>query len=209
MARPRRVSDEEVLGAVRQAVLEEGPHVSLDLVASRLGVTTPALFRRFGHRRDLMMKALRVEAPSFLEALEQGPDDRPVQTQLTELFTDMADYLATVLPCVSALRESGIPLEAIDQTFAEAQPLATARALAGWLERANAAGLLEVRKPSDIAIAMIGALQSPVYFRHLAKNAQPWDQPGWAAQIAALFVRGLSHAPTDKMSASKPRRRSP
>src|SRR6478736_4044164 len=137
MARPRRVSDEEVLGEVRRAVLEEGPHVSLDLVANRLGVTTPALFRRFGHRRDLMMRALRLEdRPAFLDAIESGPDDRPVLTQLTELFGAMATYLSIVLPCVSALRESGIPLEAIDKGYSEPPPLKTARALADWLQRA-------------------------------------------------------------------------
>ena len=39
MPRPRQVTDEAILAATRDCVLERGPHVSLDVVAERLGVT--------------------------------------------------------------------------------------------------------------------------------------------------------------------------
>ncbi len=54
MPRPRLVSDEEVFGAFDSAIAEHGPNgVTLALVAQRLGVTAPALMRRFGSKQGL------------------------------------------------------------------------------------------------------------------------------------------------------------
>lgn len=206
MARPQRVSDEEVLGEMRRAVLEHGPHVSLDRVAKHLGVSTPALFRRFGDRKNLMLAALRPnERPPFLDEIERGPDARPAQAQLTELFTHIARYFSAVLPCLSALRESGLNVD--DLGFDEPPPLRTTRVLTGWLERALRTGLLEVESPVDTATAMLGAVWAPVFLRHMAKRTDPWNPAKYAAGLAALFVRGLGGAPERPPRASKPRPR--
>ena len=45
MARPRTITDEQILGTMRSSVLEHGPAVSLDLVAEKLGVTKPSVVR--------------------------------------------------------------------------------------------------------------------------------------------------------------------
>ena len=63
----------------------------MDVIAEDLGVTAPALFRRFGSRNDLLTAALRPEErPPFIADLELGPDRRPVETQLVEIFTKIA-----------------------------------------------------------------------------------------------------------------------
>jgi AcrR family transcriptional regulator len=192
MGRPRRISDEEILLGVRLAVLEQGPQVSMDVVADRLGVTAPALFRRFGSRNDLLTAALKPEErPSFIDDLERGPDDRPVKTQLVELFTLIGTFTAGALPCMSALRESGIQLD-LGKTFREPPPLRAVRALSGWLSRARAAGLLVIEDPEGAATAMLGAIQAPVFFRHLAKHTDPWDPARNARELAQLFLVGVA-----------------
>lgn len=193
MARPRRISDEEILVEVRRAVLEQGPHVSLDLVAERLGVTAPALFRRFGSRNELLTAALRPEEqPPFIEELERGPDERPAQAQLVDIFTRIGTSLAATLPCMSALRESGIPFDP-EKEFQEPPPLRAVRALAGWLERARKVGLLVLKDPQVAAMAILGAIQAPIFFRHLSKQTGPWDAAGHARVLALLFLRGIGN----------------
>ena len=59
MARPRLITDEQILQTMRASVLEHGPAVSLDLVAEKLKVTGPALLKRFGTRQALMIEALK------------------------------------------------------------------------------------------------------------------------------------------------------
>ena len=54
MPRPRQVSDDDVFAAFDDAIAVHGPNgVTLALVAQRLGVTAPALMRRFGSKQGL------------------------------------------------------------------------------------------------------------------------------------------------------------
>jgi AcrR family transcriptional regulator len=195
MARPRRVSDEAIFGELRRAVAEQGPRVSLDVVAERLGVTAPALFRRFGSRQDLLMAALRPdERPAFLDELERGPDKRPFREQLRAHCGRIASYMASFLPCMSALRESGIPDDVVKRTFAEPPQLRALRALAGWLGRADQLGIARVDEPEVVAMALLGAVQAPVFFRHLERDNRPWDPTVAAAAIADVFYPSLNAA---------------
>src|SRR6185295_7650575 len=104
MARPRLVSDDEIRSAVRKGVLEQGPQVSLDLIADRLGVTAPALFKRFGSRNALLLAALKLpENPRFLTLLTNGPDElRPFETQLHEIIDAHMQFLDECWPCMAA-----------------------------------------------------------------------------------------------------------
>lgn len=63
MTRPRTVTDQAILDAARHCAMERGPAVSLDVIAERVGVTSPALLKRFGSRQDLMIAALRPSDP--------------------------------------------------------------------------------------------------------------------------------------------------
>jgi AcrR family transcriptional regulator len=192
MARPRQVSDEDILAAVRAAVVEQGPHVSLDIVAERLGVTAPALFRRFHSRQDLLLAALRPEPiPPVLAKIEQGPDERPIGTQLEELFTHASRFFAATIPCLSALRESGIPVDSMYKG-AEAAPLKVVRALTRWIERARTRGLMNVPDAHTAALAMLGSLQAPAFLRHLTNDSGPWDATRYARPLAQLYLSGLA-----------------
>ena len=87
MARPRQVTDEDILRAARDCALDHGPGVSMELVAERLGVTPPALLKRFGSRKALLLAALRPpdELP-WMRALEAGPDGRPLMNEGGEVM---------------------------------------------------------------------------------------------------------------------------
>lgn len=54
--RPRRVSDEEIVNAVAEIVSDVGPgNLTVAEVASRVGVSAPAVRQRFGSKRDLLI----------------------------------------------------------------------------------------------------------------------------------------------------------
>src|SRR5436309_2352946 len=80
--------------------LEHGPSVSLGLIAERLGVTQPALLKRFGSRRALLLAALcSHEEPEWVKALAADPDDRPLREQLDEILGRIATFFAEAVPC--------------------------------------------------------------------------------------------------------------
>src|SRR4051812_33976302 len=110
MARPRTVSDEQILRTTRKAVLRDGPGISLDDVAAELGVTQPALLKRFGSKQTLLIAALKPPSvPEWTKWIEGLPDGRSLKAQLSDTFAKMGAFMEEMIPCITALRMSGIP----------------------------------------------------------------------------------------------------
>lgn len=193
MARPRLITDEQILTTMRSCVLEHGAQVSLDVVAEKLGVTSPALLKRFGNRQELMRKALQPPAePPFVDRFLEGPDDRPLEVQLAERFEEMWGFFSEVLPCVSALRESGIPHEKIFDGKHK-NPLRLIQAISHWLELAAEKGLCEVPAPESVAVAMLGAVQTRVFTSYVAKvKYSSRSTREYLGDIVHLFGKALA-----------------
>jgi AcrR family transcriptional regulator len=208
MARPRLVSDEEICSAVRKGVLEQGPQVSLDLIADRLGVTTPALFKRFGSRNALLLAALKLpENPRFITLLESGPDEfRPFETQLHEIIDAHMQFLDECWPCMAALRESGIPKEAVKELMGKGPMVKAVMLFSNWLERAHALRLADIPEPEAIAMAVLGAGQAPIMIRHMQKHlgGRAPSVDGFSRIVARIVSRGL-HPSSARHSTPKKR----
>jgi AcrR family transcriptional regulator len=193
MARPRLITDEQILTTMRSCVLERGAGVSLDVVAERLGVTSPALLKRFGSRLELMLKALQPpDAPPWMEEFDRGPDERPLAAQLSEHFDRIWTFFEKIIPCVSALRESGVPHEKIFEGKRNA-PVHAIRAISKWLEKAQALGLIETSAPESVATAILGALQTRAFTSHVAKvHYSTRSNREYLDDLVQLFTRALA-----------------
>ncbi len=192
MGRPRQISDEQILAAMRAHALEHGPGVSLDRVAEELAVSTPALLKRFGSRRELLLAALRPSVrPPWVERLAEGPSDAPLEAQLRALFADATRSLAEVMPCILVLRESGIPIE---EVFPEEKPPEVAlRALQRWLAAARKSRLVSAAETDTAAYAILGALQTRAMLAHITGSPfSPKAEAGYHAELARLFARALA-----------------
>jgi len=200
MPRPRLVSDEEIRTAVRKGVLEQGPQVSLDLIAERLGVTTPALFKRFGSRNALLLEALKFpEHPEFIALLQKGPDpSQPFDTQLHAIVDAHMRFLDECWPCMAALRESGIPKEQLKELFGKGPLLQAVKLFSSWLDQAKKLGLADVPNSEQLAMAVFGAGHMPIMMRHMSKlmGGTPPSIDGYSKMISKLISRGV--APTRK-----------
>lgn len=202
MARPRQISDQQILETMRSCVIERGPQVSLDVVAEKLGVTSPALLKRFGNRQELLIRALLPgHEPQWVHDAEQGPDARPLAAQLEELFGRISETFAELVPCLTALRQSGIRMESIAERHPS--PARGLKALRGWLETARARGLVAGQELETAATAMLGAVQSNIMLAHLYKRTwSPRSQREYVKDLAQLFSRALSPRPVRSREAS-------
>ena len=191
MARPRQVSDEQILTVMRDQVLAQGPNVSLDLVAEQLKVSTPALLKRFGNRRALMLAALRPpENPEWMVRLERGPGAGSLEEQLLDIFTQISIYMSQAIPSICALRESGIPMEQVYPT--RRGPEQGLKALQRWLLSARKAGLITAPETDTAAFAMLGALQTRAFLSHLEQREfSVKAQRGYLGELSRLFTRAL------------------
>jgi len=93
MARPRSISDEQILHTARECFLAHGPSVSTDVIAEQLGVSSPALFTRFRSKNELMMAALVPQGPApWIPLVEAGPDARPLREQPAQNLPELAEF---------------------------------------------------------------------------------------------------------------------
>ncbi len=192
MARPRQVSDEDILTTARAAFLEHGPQASIHQIADRLGVSPAALFKRFHTKNDLMLAALAPSRPPFADALDQGPDDRPIRDQLLDLATSMSSFFDATFPCFAVLKASGIH----DDTFLKPadgglpMPLRTHRALERWLTAAQHRGAIRAIDPNSVATLVMGAIHSHAFLRHFL-GADVGSTPDHVRQMVDVVWTGI------------------
>lgn len=206
MARPRLISNQQILDATRAAVNQSGPGVSLEVIAGSLGVSQPALLKRFGSRKKLILAALKPPAdPHHAAKLRAGPDSRPLREQVVEVVTWLSTYFEENTPLIAALRESGIPMcDVFPPTDGEPSPLRIKRGVAEWLQRAKAKGLLVADCDTEtVAFSMVATVSSRSHMRHLFQGLASLPKPDrtFLKTVADFFCRAVEPARVDTRKA--------
>lgn len=162
MARPRTISDDQILETARECFFEHGPSVSTDVIAEQLGVSPQALFKRFRNKHELMLAAIAPsEQAPWIPLVNAGPDNRPLETQLTEILTQLADFFVDIARRMSVLRWSGMDPKGLFDRFDEPPPLVDIRVLSGWFQRAAQRGLIRNVDFSATAMLMLTSMHGP------------------------------------------------
>lgn len=193
MARPQQVSDTEILETARRCFLEQGPAVSTDVIADQLGVSSQALFKRFGSKRDLLLAAIRPPAiPPWTASLESGPNDEPLRTQLAAIVEEVSVYFAEMARRMSLIRWSGVPIEELLREYDPPPPQIGIRALAQWLERAHHKQLVRHTDFQSVAMALLGSLHAPVFLAEVLQQKQSaQSRKAYVTEVVKLFAKGL------------------
>jgi AcrR family transcriptional regulator len=160
MGRPREVTDEQIVVAARRCFLKRGAGVSAADIARELGVSHTTLFNRFGSKEGLMLAALGPpDAIEWVEALNAGPDARPIREQLVDHAKVMSDFFQDLQAGLGILQAAGIdPGKAYRERKGTSAPEQAYRALVGWLDRAQRQGRLAKCDVDTLASTILGAL---------------------------------------------------
>ena len=193
MARTKTVSDSDVLAEARRCFLAHGPGVSTEVIASELEISQPAIFKRFGTKKALMLAALLPPSvPDWVRALENGPDDRAIVEQLREVIRQAAAFFAEAVPCLSVIRSSGISKEELLESFEVAPPVVAKRALIAWLLRSADRGLIRSVDSEAAATMILGALQFRAFFVEITGQAPAGSSDEeYVDHLADLLTHGL------------------
>ncbi len=197
MARPRQISDHQILEAARACFLEHGPSVSTTVIADQLGVSQAALFKRFGTKDELLVAALR-PGPEQLDALlawiDAGPAPGPIRPQIIDLAQRLRDRFAEFLPRMAVLRTAGLQRPSgcgEHDPHRELPPVRLQRAVTAWLERAQGSGSLSPADAGAMAYAILGAVHLQSFLTFMAgADAQAASDESLDALVASLW-RGL------------------
>ena len=193
MARPRTISDDQILTTARECFLEHGPSVSTDVIAEQLGVSSQALFKRFHNKHELMMAAITpcAQAP-WIPLVDAGPDDRSVEDQLTEILTELADFFVDIARRMSVLRWSGIEPRQLMDRFDEPPPLVDIRVIAGWLERAAQRGLIREVDYRATAMLMLTSMHGPAMLTDmLGQHPTGHSRTEYVSFMVETLLQGL------------------
>ena len=77
MARPRRISDADVLTGALKVMFRKGPaEFTLAAVTAEVGIAPPTLMQRFGDKRGLILRALAQDNRAFAAAIAAAPPGR-------------------------------------------------------------------------------------------------------------------------------------
>ncbi|MBW1876853.1 MAG: TetR/AcrR family transcriptional regulator [Deltaproteobacteria bacterium] len=193
MARPRQFSDEEILHATRACILENGPSVSTNVIAERIGISQATLFKRFGTKEDLFLAALvSTEDPPWMATADRGPRPGDLREQLIEIALQILGFFRERMPCIMALRFSGITPERMFARFPVPPPVRGMLAMRSWFATATERGWLQEHDAESSAMALLGTL----HFRGFAHNLSPGavlerDDQQWAEAVVDLLLQGL------------------
>src|ERR671927_1546002 len=98
MARPRQLSDEALLATARRCFLEHGPGVSTQVIARELGVSQPALFKRFATKDALLHAALAPARADWPRLVEEPPGEGDVREQLVAIALELSSFFERLVP---------------------------------------------------------------------------------------------------------------
>jgi len=194
VARTKLVSDSDVLAEARRCFLAHGPGVSTEVIAAALDISQPAIFKRFGTKKALMLAALLPPAvPDWVRALEDGPDDRPIVEQLREVIRQAAAFFAEAVPAMSIIRSSGISKEELLASFDVAPPVVAKRTLIGWLVRSTERELIRPVDSEAAATMILGALQFRAFFGGITGRASSSScDEEYVDHLADLLTHGFA-----------------
>lgn len=161
MARPRRFTDEEILAVTQSCILEHGPSVSTTMIAEQLGVSQAALFKRFGTKEALIIRALRhtMQRNPVADLLAKGPTEEPIRDQLVTIGLGALTVMRRVVPCMTMLHAANLSPD--EQTHAETKPAIQARILlTAWLQKAIQGHRISGIDPQILAVGFLGMLHA-------------------------------------------------
>jgi AcrR family transcriptional regulator len=190
MSRPRQTSDDQLLQAARECFLQHGAAVSTTVIANHVGVSQAVLFQRFGTKEALLLRALLPGQIPWVDRLEEGPDARPLLTQLREHAHAIFAWFKGVAPHIAVLRASGVDLSKLCEQGEEPAPVRGLKALTRWIERAQREGRTSTLDPASAAELLLGALHSRVFLRHLCSK-MPAEAPGGDTLYVDMVVEVL------------------
>jgi AcrR family transcriptional regulator len=197
MARPRTVSDEQIIEATRRLTRARGPQVSVEAIAADIGVSGQAVLKRFGSRNGLLIRAFQPPPmPDFLTTIGNGPDTRPFATQLSDLARDMAGLFAAQAQDFALLRWTPAEIkESLMPPGTEPAPVVAVREVTAWLERCATAGV--IRRGIDFesaALAFLGALQVRAVLEFVVgRSFGHSDDETYVASVVDLFTRATAN----------------
>jgi AcrR family transcriptional regulator len=191
MARPPKITNEEILAAARQVFLEQGESGSTLEIAQKAGISEASIFKRFSTKQALFLAAIGIsETAQYVKLLSSQTQTAEIRLELTEVCTQMLGFYQEVMPRVMMMMtktKSSLPPMV-------PPPLRDAQLFAGYLDRAIAQGQLKPCDSMTVAHAIVGAIQNYAMTQTIATKIPfpiPFVLPKLKSIEPEIFIHNL------------------
>lgn len=200
MARPKKISDEDLLEIARECFFEKGPQISTREIAERAGLSQPALFKRFKTKEDLFLAALASKAIfskviDLIAWITTHPQKGPFQPQLEELLTRLSNLLVEILPRLIAMhsQRSTLSPEKLFSLMKKPPPVKILEAIANFIARAQRNGQVPAELDSaTLAMNLLGSIQGRIFFTRILSYTDTQADNDYIKETVRNFCQGLS-----------------
>lgn len=198
MARPRTISDEQILEGARELFLARGPSIPTAEIARRVGISEGLIFKRFPTKHALFLAAMGVKAPPWGEILDELGGQGDLKQSLQLLATQILEYVRDLLPsmmlvwsCRGELKEDLRALHAQNSP-----PRKNLDMLTGFFRREVAAGRLRsTTDPEVVARIFFGAIWNMVFMETIGQVSRRARPVEFAGRLVNTLWEGI--APLD------------
>lgn len=196
--RPRTISNQQILEAAKRCFLEQGPHVSMEVIAEDLGVSSQAILKRFGSKQEIILAAMApADEATWIPLVEAGPNEHPIRQQLTEILEELATFFVQMARQISVLQFSGVDPRHLMDRYDEAPPLRDIRVLATWLDRAAERNLIRSIDSKAMAMMMLTSMHGPAMLTDmLGQHPTGHSQSQYVNFVVDIVLQGL-HCDSD------------
>jgi AcrR family transcriptional regulator len=191
MARPPKITTEEIITVARQVFLENGVGASTLTIAERAGISEAAIFKRFGTKQALFLASMGIsDNHPWVSVLSKGTPTPAIRQDLMKICTQILEVYQEVMPRVLMMMNQGNM--SFPPPIGEPPPIRDAQLLAGYLERATVLGYIKPCHANTVAHAIVGGINSYVTLQNMPNLLCATSSSLQIESIApALFIQNL------------------
>ncbi|MEL6468260.1 MAG: TetR/AcrR family transcriptional regulator [Cyanobacteria bacterium J06623_4] len=194
MARPRKITIEQILEAAQAVFLEKGFGASTYEIANAAGISEGSIFKRFPTKEALFFAAMGASTSSFPSFLEATVGQGDLRENLKKISLELIGVFHELVPKMMMLRSKGLPMPAMLMEPGTAPPVQLLKRLTDLFEREMALGRMHCQKPQMVAMVLIGSLMHYVVF--LQMSAPLPDAEEYVESVVDLLWKSIR--PEDK-----------
>ena len=166
MARPKTVTDEQILSAAQQYFVLNGHNASINALATSLGVSHAALFQRFGSKKSLLIAALIPPTVFPWSVILKEPiQSENVLTQLSKICEAMECFFLTHAPRIRVLLSAGLDPVEIFQGGPPPMFIAS-KELGMWIKKVEEIGIFKVHDIPAMSAGIVSAIFGRAQMKH-------------------------------------------
>lgn len=200
MARPQTISDEAIIEAARALFIEHGVGASTVEIATRAGISEGTIFRRFGTKDALLLRAMGLPNPDeWMKVVDGLPGRNTPRENMETIMELLLRFFSKIAPRIALMKAAGIhPRELFEAHDGPPPPVRTLRSLTNYFDAEMRLGRLRRKDPEIVARAFMASAHSRAMTKMLGvADYMPMAETTFIRLTVDLLLDGINNEVRD------------